>query len=121
MAGPVCNELPRGVMHQAAGRVTAVDRERCAWGFSCNVWEGARRGASRSYRNAGCHLSSGKRVTYANGLAGSSVPVRGRERPGGMATVYQADDLKHERRVAVEVLKPELAAVLGLARTSGSQ
>lgn len=32
---------------------------------------------------------------------------------GGMATVYLAEDLKHQRQVAVKVLKPELAAVLG--------
>jgi tRNA A-37 threonylcarbamoyl transferase component Bud32/Tol biopolymer transport system component len=32
---------------------------------------------------------------------------------GGMATVYLAQDLKHDRKVAVKVLKPELAAVLG--------
>jgi len=32
---------------------------------------------------------------------------------GGMATVYLADDLKHERKVAVKVLRPELAATLG--------
>jgi len=32
---------------------------------------------------------------------------------GGMATVYLADDLKHDRRVALKVLKPELAAVIG--------
>ncbi len=32
---------------------------------------------------------------------------------GGMATVYLADDLKHDRRVAVKVLRPELAAALG--------
>src|SRR3970040_927777 len=32
---------------------------------------------------------------------------------GGMATFYLAEDLKHERRVALKVLKPELAAVLG--------
>jgi serine/threonine protein kinase/Tol biopolymer transport system component len=32
---------------------------------------------------------------------------------GGMATVYLAQDLKHERQVALKVLKPELAAVLG--------
>jgi hypothetical protein len=32
---------------------------------------------------------------------------------GGMATVYLADDLKHKRKVAIKVLKPELAAVLG--------
>ena len=29
---------------------------------------------------------------------------------GGMATVYLADDLKHERQVAIKVLRPELAA-----------
>jgi serine/threonine-protein kinase len=31
---------------------------------------------------------------------------------GGMATVYLAEDLKHHRRVAVKVLRPELAARL---------
>src|SRR5437867_3340969 len=32
---------------------------------------------------------------------------------GGMATVYLAEDVKHHRRVAVKVLRPELAATLG--------
>src|SRR5438309_6715878 len=32
---------------------------------------------------------------------------------GGMATVYVADDLKYHRTVAVKVLRPELASVLG--------
>ncbi len=35
---------------------------------------------------------------------------------GGMATVYLAEDLKHHRKVAVKVLRPELAAVLGAER-----
>ena len=35
---------------------------------------------------------------------------------GGMATVYLAEDLKHRRKVALKVLKPELAAVLGAER-----
>ncbi len=35
---------------------------------------------------------------------------------GGMATVYLAQDLKHERQVAVKVLRPELAAALGSER-----
>ena len=35
---------------------------------------------------------------------------------GGMATVYLAKDLKHERKVALKVLKPELAAVVGAER-----
>ena len=32
---------------------------------------------------------------------------------GGMATVFRAEDLKHNRKVAVKVLRPELAATLG--------
>ena len=32
---------------------------------------------------------------------------------GGMATVYLATDLKHHRKVAIKVLKPELTATLG--------
>ena len=35
---------------------------------------------------------------------------------GGMATVYLARDLKHDRDVALKVLRPELAAVLGTNR-----
>ena len=35
---------------------------------------------------------------------------------GGMATVFLAEDLKHKRKVALKVLKPELAAVLGADR-----
>jgi serine/threonine protein kinase/tetratricopeptide (TPR) repeat protein len=35
---------------------------------------------------------------------------------GGMATVYLAHDLKHDRDVAIKVLRPELAAVLGAER-----
>jgi len=35
---------------------------------------------------------------------------------GGMATVYLAEDLKHHRKVAVKVLRPVLAVVLGAER-----
>jgi non-specific serine/threonine protein kinase len=35
---------------------------------------------------------------------------------GGMATVYLADDVRHRRRVAIKVLKPEISAVIGRER-----
>jgi eukaryotic-like serine/threonine-protein kinase len=35
---------------------------------------------------------------------------------GGMATVYLAEDVKHRRKVAVKVMRPELAATLGADR-----
>jgi serine/threonine-protein kinase len=38
---------------------------------------------------------------------------------GGMATVYLAHDLRHDRDVALKVLRPELAAVLGRDRFLG--
>ena len=51
-----------------------------------------------------------------------NVALKGRYRidrelgEGGMATVYLTDDLKHSRQVALKVLKPELAAVVGAER-----
>ncbi len=54
-----------------------------------------------------------ERLTRA--LAGRYRPEGGIGR-GGMATVYRADDLRHRRPVALKVLKPELAAVLGTER-----
>jgi serine/threonine-protein kinase len=35
---------------------------------------------------------------------------------GGMATVYLAQDVRHDRQVALKVLRPELAAVIGAER-----
>ena len=35
---------------------------------------------------------------------------------GGMATVYLARDVRHDRKVALKVLRPELGAVLGVER-----
>jgi serine/threonine-protein kinase len=35
---------------------------------------------------------------------------------GGMASVYLCEDLRHKRKVALKLLKPELAAVLGADR-----
>src|SRR3970040_1018645 len=36
--------------------------------------------------------------------------------PGGMPTVYLAQDLRHDRRVALKLLRPELSAVIGAER-----
>ncbi len=35
---------------------------------------------------------------------------------GGMATVYLAEDLKHDRKVAIKVLRPDIAEVIGSDR-----
>src|SRR5512133_3051592 len=35
---------------------------------------------------------------------------------GGMATVYLARDLRHDRPVAIKVLRPELAGAIGVDR-----
>ena len=35
---------------------------------------------------------------------------------GGMATVYLAHDVRHDRKVALKVLRPELSAILGAKR-----
>jgi serine/threonine-protein kinase len=56
------------------------------------------------------------------GLAALTAALAGRYRierevgQGGMATVYLAQDLKHDRKVAIKVLRPELAAVIGAGR-----
>ncbi len=61
-------------------------------------------------------------LCVAEQLASLQVALAGRytiEREigrGGMAVVYLADDLKHHRRVAIKVLRPELAATLGTER-----
>src|ERR671933_1249522 len=55
------------------------------------------------------------RAQLEAGLAGRYVIERELGR-GGMATVYLARDLRHERPVALKVLRPELAAALGPER-----
>jgi serine/threonine-protein kinase len=35
---------------------------------------------------------------------------------GGMATVYLAEDLKHDRKVAIKVLRPDITAAIGRGR-----
>lgn len=47
---------------------------------------------------------------------GDRYPIERELGHGGMATVYLAQDMKHGRRVAIKVLRPELAAMLGAER-----
>ena len=47
---------------------------------------------------------------------GSGYKVERELGQGGMATVYLAQDFRHDRRVAIKVLRPELAAVIGAER-----
>src|SRR4051812_13887990 len=42
--------------------------------------------------------------------------IEGEIGAGGMATVYLAKDLRHDRDVALKLLRPELAAVIGAER-----
>jgi len=55
-------------------------------------------------------------------LADLSSALAGRDRierelgAGGMATVYLADDLRHDRQVAIKVVKPEVVATVGADR-----
>ena len=55
-------------------------------------------------------------IARLNGALGARYRVERQLGEGGMATVYLAEDLKHRRRVALKVLKPELAAVVGAQR-----
>ena len=55
-------------------------------------------------------------ITRLNAALEGRYRIEGELGEGGMATVYLAEDLKHERKVALKVLKPELAAVVGAER-----
>ena len=55
-------------------------------------------------------------ATRLTAALADSYEIQGELGAGGMATVYLAHDVKHDRKVAVKVLRPELAAVIGAER-----
>jgi len=55
-------------------------------------------------------------VSRLNGALEGRYAIERELGEGGMATVYLADDIKHHRKVALKVLKPELAVVVGAER-----
>ena len=61
-------------------------------------------------------MSDSPSITRLNRALAGRYRIEGELGEGGMATVYLADDLKHERKVALNVLKPELAAAVGAER-----
>jgi tRNA A-37 threonylcarbamoyl transferase component Bud32/TolB-like protein len=58
-------------------------------------------------------MSDSALITHLNAALEGRYRIESELGEGGMATVYLADDLRHERKVALKVLKPDLAASLG--------
>jgi serine/threonine-protein kinase len=61
-------------------------------------------------------MSDSDPITRLNAALEGRYRIESELGEGGMATVYLADDIKHEGKVALKVLKPELAAVVGAER-----
>jgi len=62
------------------------------------------------------HLVDDEQLEAVRAALAPSFRVESEIGRGGMATVYLAQDLKHGRRVAVKVLKPELGSSIGADR-----
>ena len=60
--------------------------------------------------------ATGDRLAASGRPWATGTPSSASSAEGGMATVYLAQDLKHDRPVALKVLHPELAATLGSER-----
>ncbi|MEE9184173.1 MAG: hypothetical protein V3U39_06795 [Acidimicrobiia bacterium] len=50
-------------------------------------------------------------ITRLKAVLGGRYRIERELGEGGMATVYLADNLRHERKAALKVLKPELATL----------
>jgi serine/threonine-protein kinase len=56
------------------------------------------------------------RLDHLSAALSGSYRIESEVGVGGMATVYLAHDLKHDRKVALKVLRPELTAAMGTDR-----
>ena len=61
-------------------------------------------------------MSHGEPLDAIRAALGDHYRIEREAGAGGMATVYLAEDLRHHRKVAVKVLKPDLAASMGAER-----
>src|SRR3954469_16022104 len=99
-------------------RRQASAKGRCAPTVGRHCWSDAM--VSGSGQRCGCTRQKLGRLNNSLGLLAAALADRYRvERElgrGGMATVYLAHDLRHDRPVALKVLRPELAASLGPER-----
>src|SRR6476661_4787853 len=90
-------------------RTSATRRTR--W---CGCWRWCRADLSRR-GHPGCIFSlpmTEPRSSLVTALA-NRYRIERELGQGGMATVYLAEDLRHDRKVAIKVLRPELAASMG--------
>ena len=62
------------------------------------------------------HTPHGNRIDGLNTALEGRYSIEGEIGAGGMATVCLATDMKHRRKVALKVLRPELSAILGADR-----
>ena len=60
--------------------------------------------------------SPGEQLERISAALGASYRIEREIGMGGMATVYLAHDLKHDRKIALKVLRPELTAAMGTDR-----
>ena len=85
------------------------------WGrVPCRAWVDVGLPSLLAGRRSALHLERmSEAITRLNAALEGRYRIERELGEGGMATVYLAEDIKHERKVALKVLKPELAAVVG--------
>ena len=68
--------------------------------------------------NIACYLSNvmADELQQLKTALADRYAITGEIGTGGMATVYLAQDLKHDRRVAIKVLRPDVTAAIGRGR-----